>query len=771
MAGSNNNRRLNSASDFVPVEGTRHTGDSDVDTLLSSQPTSGYQSPWIGIPGQPSMADIVRSGRPQNKPPSLPVSTISASQALQSTNPTQLSHHGVKQSPMSAPVPSVPQHELSSPQDHTTESRSALNHESNVAITQHINDDGWPVVEHSSTNTPSSILDPPGASAVYSNRNAISNLQTEKVDMNSSSQQDELSISDQSVGIQPLPDDTSGTAPAADMHIVMENSGVPHESSRFKDAHYSAHVAYQSQGVTFENSGGVGDDSAHSTQDYLVSTSVEDVNAALSSNLTQLQQLSLGKDEVASSRLEDNMTVIMPNHLQDPSVDCSHLSFGSFGSGISAAFSASFGTKVSKANQEEVSLSAVSSSIGETDARNPEYSESDHRQTAELENLAPRSDSLETYDSASQQLEVVKDDKVEASQAHLYPYPTSVPNYGFENPEQDTVSSYPFRQTDQGLSPLTSVMQGYGSSSQSNFLTSAAQPGRETELVYSPFLATQSMPTKYSGTVSSISGPSISTPEVGKPNVFPTQSTAQSLPGGNLPTAPSLPQHVPLHAYSQPTALPLGHFNSMLSYTYGPPSFAYLPSAFQAYAGNSGYPTPTAAHGAGMKYSLPQYKNSISTMSNLTPSAAMAAGYGGFGSSASVPPSFALNPSTSAGGTPTVYDDILGSQFKDSSSHFVSVPQNEGSAMWLHAPGSRSISAVPTNTYYTLQGQQNQQSTFRQVQQVSHYTAPAPGYPNFYHSQSGVSQAGLEHQQAQADGSTTQVPASQQSHQIWAHTY
>ncbi|CAN6451661.1 unnamed protein product [Victoria cruziana] len=769
MAGSNNNRRLNSASDFVPVESTRHTGDSDGVPLLPSQPTSGYQSTWIGIPGQPSMADIVRSGRPQNKQLTLPVSTISASQALQSTNSTQLSHHGVKQSPISAPIPSVPQHEVSDPQDHTAESRSSLNHEPKVAATQHIDDDDWPVVEHSSTNTPS-ILDPPGASAVYSNRNEISKLQMDKVGMNSSSQQDELSISDQSVGIQPLPDDTSGTAPAADMHIIMENSGVPHDSSRFKDAHFGAHVAFQSQGVTFESSEGVGDDSAH-TNDYRVSTSVEDVNAALSSNLTQLQQMSLRKDEVATSRLEDNMTVIMPNHLQDPSVDCSHLSFGSFGSGISAAFSASFGTNGSKVNQEETSLSAVSSSIGETDARNPEYSESDHRQAAEHETLAPRSESLETYESAPEQLEVVKDDKVEAAQAHLYSYPTSVPNYGFENTVQDTVSSYPFRQTDQGLSPLTNVMQGYGSSSQSNFLTSTAQPVRETELPYSAFLATQSMPTKYSGTVSSISGPSISTPEVGKPNVFPTQSTAQSLPGGNLPSAPTLPQHVPLHAYSQPAALPLGHFSSMLSYPYLPQSFAYLPSAFQAYAGNSGYPTPTAAHGAGMKYSLPQYKSSISTMSNLTPSAAMAAAYGGFGSSANIPPNFGLTPSTTAGGTPTGYDDILGTQFKDSSSHFVSVPQNEGSGMWLHAPGSRSISAVPTNTYYTLQGQQNQQSGFRQVQQVSHYTGPAPNYPNFYHSQAGVSQAGLEHQQAQADGSTTQVPTSQQSHQIWAHNY
>lgn len=31
------------------------------------QPVSGYQSAWVGVPGQVSMADIVRMGRPQSK--------------------------------------------------------------------------------------------------------------------------------------------------------------------------------------------------------------------------------------------------------------------------------------------------------------------------------------------------------------------------------------------------------------------------------------------------------------------------------------------------------------------------------------------------------------------------------------------------------------------------------------------------------------------------------------------------------------------------------
>ncbi|KAF8050864.1 hypothetical protein N665_1860s0004 [Sinapis alba] len=37
------------------------------DGISSSQPASGHQTPWFGAPGQMSMADIVKMGRPQNK--------------------------------------------------------------------------------------------------------------------------------------------------------------------------------------------------------------------------------------------------------------------------------------------------------------------------------------------------------------------------------------------------------------------------------------------------------------------------------------------------------------------------------------------------------------------------------------------------------------------------------------------------------------------------------------------------------------------------------
>lgn len=160
-----------------------------------------------------------------------------------------------------------------------------------------------------------------------------------------------------------------------------------------------------------------------------------------------------------------------------------------------------------------------------------------------------------------------------------------------------------------------------------------------------------------------------------KPSVFSSpQPTPQSLPSTSLPAGPAAPQHLPVHPYSQPT-LPLGHFASMVSYPFLPPSYTYLPSAFQqAYAGNSAYhQSPAAVHSGGVKYSLPQYKNSIS-VSSLPQSAAVASGYGGFGSSANIPGSFTLNPSTTPPSTTVGYEDVMNSQYKESN-HYGSLQQ------------------------------------------------------------------------------------------------
>lgn len=55
-----------------------------------------------------------------------------------------------------------------------------------------------------------------------------------------------------------------------------------------------------------------------------------------------MQNLNLQKGEFTVPSIDGNPAVIIPSHLQVSNADFSHLSFGSFGSGVSATPSRSF---------------------------------------------------------------------------------------------------------------------------------------------------------------------------------------------------------------------------------------------------------------------------------------------------------------------------------------------------------------------------------------------------------------------------------------------
>lgn len=76
-----------------------------------------------------------------------------------------------------------------------------------------------------------------------------------------------------------------------------------------------------------------------------------------------MQQLSLRKEDLGAPPADNNPAVIIPDHLQVPTADCSHLSFGSFGSGLSAPFSGTFASKSLKNNLEDPPVSADVSSV------------------------------------------------------------------------------------------------------------------------------------------------------------------------------------------------------------------------------------------------------------------------------------------------------------------------------------------------------------------------------------------------------------------------
>ena len=88
-----------------------------------------------------------------------------------------------------------------------------------------------------------------------------------------------------------------------------------------------------------------------------------------SSSVANLQHLNLHNDDLEPPPEEDTPSVIIPNHLQVLTRDCSHLSFGSFGTGIGSAFSEAFASRPLKNNLDEVPEAADASSIGHSDNR------------------------------------------------------------------------------------------------------------------------------------------------------------------------------------------------------------------------------------------------------------------------------------------------------------------------------------------------------------------------------------------------------------------
>ncbi|XP_064974770.1 uncharacterized protein LOC135580750 isoform X3 [Musa acuminata AAA Group] len=429
----------------------------------------------------------------------------------------------------------------------------------------------------------------------------------------------------------------------------------------------------------------------------------------LSSATADLRQLSL-HEETSTKSIEGSSAVIIPNHLRVTNADCAHLSFGSFGSG---AFSGSFPSKQLKSNLEVPPVADDASRIDDPDTRNHEYDNNGQLEPTLTENVVSRSGSgSENLDvPLVSQPEVVRNDPLDTAHVLQYNFP-SASDYALSSAAQPNAAAFSFPQGNtqvQTLSPFSSLM--------------ALNPG-----------------------------------------VFSNPQSTPQLPSTTMLTSPALPQHLPVHHYSQP-ALPLGHFANMISYPFLPPSYTYLPSIQQAFAANSPFhQSPAAVPSVGMKYSQPQFKSSLSATS-LPQASAIASAYGGLGSSANIPGAFILNHTTASASTTIGFDEALSLQYKEGS-HYMPLQQSENPAMWIHGAGSRTMSALPASTFYNYPGQ-NQHSGIRPSQQTSQLGAL--GYPNLYHSQAGPSR---EHQQNPGEGNLngSQTP-SQPANQIWQHGY
>ncbi|KAI3466795.1 hypothetical protein Pfo_023458 [Paulownia fortunei] len=710
MSGNNRSRGPPGLSDGASAESKGSLWGTADSTPSVVQPASGYQSAWVGVPGQVSMADIVRMGRPLNK----------------GSNAPNASHHNIQD-----PLTTESLHNLIFPADHAPKV-----HQSEVSSVQHVpTNDEWPSIEKPPASNVISLPEYTVDSELHPDASGVS--------------LDGINHHSEVEEVQEKEDDNIESSGGNDVGTVSVSSRkTPEDDSRgaslFENELYKSMGSYQSEAHDFEH---------HED---------EEVGATVSSVTRNLQQLSVKKEDRGFPSEENAPSVVIPDHLQVQTADCSHLSFGSFGSGMSPAYSSGTITSVLvKTKLEEAHSEADISSAGHPDTRHSEYYVDDSLRNAPDGSLFHRNGaSAGSYDASSaSQPEELKPESAEVAHGNQYPFPSSNPGYNFDDAQNLNAA---FNQTSsqmQNLAPFSNVMHSYTNSLPSTLLTANAHPTRDSDLQYSPFPVTQSTSTKYGNSVSSIGVSAISMSEALKTaGLSSSQSAPQNLSGTSVATGPPLPQHLAVHPYSQPT-LPLGPFANMIGYPFLPQSYTYMPSAFQqSFAGSSTYHQSLAAV-------LPQYKSSVS-VSSLPQSAAVASGYGAFGSTTTIPGNYSINPPAAPSGTTLSYDDVLSSQYKESS-HLLSLQQNENSAMWLHGLNSRTMPAVQASTNYYYQGQNQQPGGFRQVQQQSQNYG-APGYPNFYHSQTGIS---LDQQQNPRDGSLGGSQGQPKQSQIWPNSY
>ncbi|KAJ4700301.1 GBF-interacting protein 1-like, partial [Melia azedarach] len=456
------------------------------------------------------------------------------------------------------------------------------------------------------------------------------------------------------------------------------------------------------------------------------SASLNDDAISVSSAIANLQQLDIGKEEPVMPSTEDHSAVVLPNHFQALVTDCSHLSFGTYTSGIASSSPMAMASNPTESNLE-VSVGDGSSTV-HSSFRNSEDSYDDQRGFM-YDNQRVTADARNYDPPVSSQTKPMKQDFPEVTCGHQYISPSSVPDSSAKNIQQSD-SNFPFV-LDSNARSLPSV---------TGELRSEPTPSDSLELLHqslettypSPFLETQLMPSGYATAVSSVNNHTIPMPEVLNSGSFWPQLSPQALPGSNLANRIVLPQRQHVHPYSQPTR-PSNEFSHMIAYPSMAQTQAYVPSALR-----QAYPERSRFHDAraGMNYNLSQYR-SIDPMGGLPPSYNRPSAYGNFvESSSNIPGSFPRNLSPSLMGSGvghdgrhSVYQD--GNRFTPHQQWY----ENNLSSSIRDLGGNPQRMSMPSaSPYYHLLEQNQHRMGYQHDQQASqHYESP--GYPNTYHSE------------------------------------
>lgn len=193
-------------SDSVAAE-NKVTSLADDGISSSSQPSSGYQSAWGGVPGQVSMADIVKKGRPQAKAP-----------------PAHIVNH------------------------HDTGAPPAAGYNLNSSQTKPLADE-WPLIEHPPGVSMSSILGKPANSELYANS---SSFPVDETNQHVTSQLDEVDTEDDG-SVEALNTSHDGPTSVSGRNVQEDNSA---NASAFDNSSYEDIDPYHTQRHVLEDNEG-----------------------------------------------------------------------------------------------------------------------------------------------------------------------------------------------------------------------------------------------------------------------------------------------------------------------------------------------------------------------------------------------------------------------------------------------------------------------------------------------------------------------------------
>ncbi|KAK3183415.1 hypothetical protein Dsin_030701 [Dipteronia sinensis] len=285
------------------------------------------------------MADIVKRGTPLSKDSQISSEISYAPQHDASSN---LPHYCIKSSQISTTPDSEIHQDLYS--SHPSNVSGTI-HESGMTAGQHGFDNKWSVYEHQTAASGSSLFDASGAldAEVYSNQ---SSLHSDRAYMSRNSQSQELQVSERDVDSQNLNSNYNGSDSAASRQIFVNSAGGASNDDSLKET-----SSYVSHSHMHNHQEGISNSSDLPFPSYSASLS-DDILSAVSSAAANLQQLNIGREEPAKPLTEDNSAVVLPIYLQAFAADCSHLSFGTYKSGVASAPTATISSNSSKGDLE-----------------------------------------------------------------------------------------------------------------------------------------------------------------------------------------------------------------------------------------------------------------------------------------------------------------------------------------------------------------------------------------------------------------------------------